>query len=90
VEAVRVYSGSPHEICKTVISQGKFVANLKKQSQFVGLRPEILSTKLEILNKTNGCGMVALKELLKVQFEKTNPICAGPNLRNVFCKRRLW
>ena len=29
-----VYSSSPHEIGKTVISRGKFVVNMKKQSQF--------------------------------------------------------
>jgi len=29
-----VYSCSPHEIGKTVISRGKFVVKLKKQSQF--------------------------------------------------------
>ena len=36
IKSVRVYSCSPHEIGKTVISRGKFVVNLKKQTQFAG------------------------------------------------------
>ncbi|OHB62894.1 MAG: hypothetical protein A2168_04860 [Planctomycetes bacterium RBG_13_50_24] len=52
-----LYSGSPREICKTVISQGKFVANLKKQAcpersrmepkPAFGRKSEILSSKSE-------------------------------------------
>jgi len=36
----------------------------EKQSQFAGLRPEIRSTKLEILNLVE-----------RMRFEKTKPIC---------------
>ena len=44
------------------------VPNLKKQSQFTGLRPEIRNSKSEIRNRRN------LEEL----FEKTKPIYVYP------------
>jgi hypothetical protein len=64
--------------------------NLKKQSQYDGLWPEIRNTKPEIRNGQNGDWKTDSSTFYRVRFEKTKPICAGIKYRKVLYKRRLW
>jgi len=51
-----LYSCSPHEICKTIISQGKFVANLKKQTQFSKGQIRVKRVTSMVYGEFNGPG----------------------------------
>src|SRR4030066_378482 len=83
-----LYSGSPREICKTVISQGKFVANLKKQACPERSRMKPKPNKANCIVQSSACcglcldcrfrgndkcGIPGRRKIL-IQFVKTKPI----------------